>query len=163
MDFDLGTTTTFFGILGVGDVASRFMFVVFVWQMNCRNTHVLPCVDIFPCFFCHVFPSTPFSTNEKTTTTNDAGDTSLDLSRGYSSRGVLKQQLQTAVESTGSFEMLWSAVGELDMSGSSTGLTKKLRWPNWGSLKNCGNYKGRMKEERFYCLCKIVWYLHYVY
>ena len=109
MDFDLGTRTPFFGILGVGDVASRFMFVVFVSQMNCRtlmSCRVL-CVDIFPCFFSHVFPSTPFSTNEKTTTTNDLGDTSsLDLSRGYSSRGVLKQQLQTAVESTGSFEML---------------------------------------------------------
>ena len=162
MDFDLGTTTTFLESWVLEMLLPDLCLLYLFHKWIAEHSFLAMCWHV-SMFFVHVFPSTPFSTNEKTTTTNDTGDTSLDLSRGYSSRGVLKQQLQTAVESTGSFEMLWSAVGELDMSGSSTGLTKKLRWPNWASLKNCGNYKGRMKEERFYCLCKIVWYLHYVH
>ena len=100
---------------------------LFILTNELQNSHSLPCVGMFPCCFfpAHLFH--PFSTNK-----NDPGDTTiviyqkktqktgqtdifrqlqhptrfLDLSRGYSSRGVLKQQLQTAVESTGSFEML---------------------------------------------------------
>ena len=117
------------------DVASRFMFVYFdKWVAELSFLAV--CWHVSMLFF----PCTPFSSlfyqqkrpwwhnysyQKKTQKTGQTDifrqlqhpTRFLDLSRGYSSRGVLKQQLQTAVESTGSFEMLWSAVGELG-SGS---------------------------------------------
>lgn len=128
-----------------------------------QNTHVLPCVDIFPCFFFSCFSlHTVFYQRKNDHNKRHWWHLPRSVTRLFESRRFEA----TTSNCCGINGILWDVVigcWGVGYEWILHRIDEKIRWPNWGSLKNCGNYKGRMKEERFYCLCKIVWYLHYVH